>query len=135
MKIVVEATKTNLGKIFDFINKQLSSYSFSENTRSKINIGVEEIFINIANYAYGNEKGEVEIDCEIVGPPLKVEISFLDSGKKFDPLSYEEPDTTTSIENRKIGGLGILLTKKLMDDVEYQYIDGKNMIKIVKELN
>ena len=135
MKIVVEATKTNLGKVFDFINKQLSSYSCSENTKSKINIGVEEIFVNIVNYAYGNENGEVEIGCEILGTPLKVEISFLDSGKKFDPLSYAEPDTTLSVENRKIGGLGILLTKRLMDDVQYEYINGKNMTKIVKELN
>ncbi len=135
LKIVVEATKTNLGKVFDFISKQLSSYSCSENTISKINIGVEEIFVNISNYAYENIGGEVEISCEVLGPPLRVEISFLDSGKRFNPLTYTEPDTTLPIENRKVGGLGILLTKKLMDDVQYEYIDGKNMIKIVKELN
>ena len=135
MKIVVGATKTNLGKVFDFVNKQLSSYNCSENTVSKINIGVEEIFVNIANYAYENGEGEVEIDCEILGPPLRIEISFLDSGKKFNPLTFAEPDTTVSIENRKVGGLGILLTKKLVDDLQYEYIDGRNMTKIVKELN
>ena len=134
MKIVVKADKSNLGKIFDFVNKELSSYNCDESVINKINIAIEEIFVNIASYAYEKDAGEVEIVCEIFEKPLKVEISFLDSGKEFNPLAYAEPDTTVSLEDRKVGGLGILLTKKLMDGVKYEYVDGKNVLKIEKEL-
>ena len=130
----IKADKSNLGKIFDFVNKQLGLYNCDESTINKINIAIEEIFVNIANYAYEKNDGEVEVVCEVFEEPLKVEISFLDSGKKFNPLTYAEPDTTLALEDRKIGGLGILLAKKLMDDVKYEYVDGKNILKIEKEL-
>ena len=133
MKIVVKAYKSNLGKIFSFISKELSPYNCNENILNKINIVVEEIFVNIANYAYEKEGGEVEIACEVNNQ--NIEITFLDSGKKFNPLTHVDPDTTLPLEEREIGGLGILLTKKLMDDVRYGYSDGKNILKIVKKLN
>jgi len=134
VKIVVKADKSNLGKIFDFVNKELSLYNCDESVINKINIAIEEIFVNIASYAYEKDTGEVEIACEIFEKPLKVEISFLDSGKEFNPLAYAEPDTLLALEDRKVGGLGILLTKKLMDGVKYEYVDGKNVLKIEKEL-
>ena len=132
MKIVVEADKSNLGKIFDFVNKELSPYNINENIVNKINIVLEEIFVNIANYAYGEKTGEVEITREVNSENVK--IIFADSGKRFNPLTHVDPDTSLSVEDREIGGLGILLTKKLMDDVDYEYKDGKNRLKIVKKI-
>ncbi|MBQ7668392.1 MAG: ATP-binding protein [Clostridia bacterium] len=135
MELNIKADKSNLGKIFDFVNYKLSPYSVPDNIIAKINISVEEIFVNIANYAYENEKGEVTIECSIVNDLPEIEIIFIDSGKKFNPLKHIDPDTTLMAEDREIGGLGILLTKKLMDDVSYEYKDGKNVLKIVKKLN
>lgn len=135
MELNIKADKSNLGKIFDFVNYKLSPYSVPDNIIAKINIAVEEIFVNIANYAYENEKGEVTIECSIVNDLPEIEIIFIDSGKKFNPLKHIDPDTTLMAEDREIGGLGILLTKKLMDDVSYEYKDGKNVLKIVKKLN
>ena len=97
-------------------------------------IVIEEIFVNIVSYAYEKNTGEVEIECEVKGNTPQLEITFIDSGKKFNPLALDDPDTTLMAEDREIGGLGILLTKKLMDDVSYEYKDGQNVLKVVKKL-
>ena len=100
----------------------------------QITVAVEEIFVNIAHYAYSPETGEARVLCEAREDPLSMSITFLDAGRKFNPLENEEPDTALSAEERDIGGLGIFLTKKFMDNVEYSYEDGKNIFKMQKKL-
>ena len=100
----------------------------------QVELAVEEIFVNIANYAYHPELGEAEVDVDAGGDPPTVTIRFLDHGKPFNPLEREDVDVTAAAESRSIGGLGILLVKKSMDDVEYSYEDGKNILTIRKKL-
>lgn len=93
----------------------------------------EEIFVNIANYAY-EEEGNVEIFLEILPNPHRMSLTFQDEGVPFDPLAQVEVDTTLSSAERKIGGLGILMVKKMMTSVAYQWKDGKNILTLVKNL-
>ena len=100
----------------------------------QILIAVEEIYINIAHYAYNPEIGKATVLCTIEGDPLQVVIEFIDSGSPFDPLAKKDADTTLSVDERDIGGLGILMVKKSMDVVKYEYKDGKNILTIVKNI-
>ena len=94
-----------------------------------INTALEEIFVNVAKYAY-NGNGTVEITLS----KFKDHVSFVfkDSGKPFNPLAKADPNITASSEEREIGGLGIFMVKKIMDKVEYEYINGQNVLTLVK---
>ena len=94
----------------------------------------EEIFINIASYAYAPDKGRATVRVEVSGEPVSVTITFIDHGIPYDPLSRQDPDVTKSAEDREIGGLGIFLTRKIMDDLSYEYRDGKNILTLKKKL-
>ena len=102
--------------------------------QTQIEIAVEEIFINIASYAYAPDKGMATVRVEVSGDPVAVTITFVDHGVPYDPLAKEDPDVTLSAEERGIGGLGIFMTKKLMDDVAYEYKDGKNTLTLKKQI-
>ena len=103
-------------------------------TMLQVSVAVEEIYVNIAHYAYHPEIGEATIRCAVGGDPLQVTIQFLDSGKPFDPLAKPDADITLSAEERQIGGLGILMVKKTMDDVVYEYKDGCNVLTLKKNI-
>ena len=92
------------------------------------------LFINIISYAYRPDIGKAEILCEVQEDPLLVTIQFMDSGKPFDPLAKEEADTSGAMFLERPGGFGIHLVKNTMDDVEYEYKDGKNILIIKKNL-
>ena len=98
----------------------------------QINIAIDEIFSNISYYAYQPNTGDVTVQLEISEEPAEVTITFIDQGIPYDPFSQEEPDTTLSADERKIGGLGIFMVKKSMDDLSYEYKDGKNILKMKK---
>ena len=131
-KITVDATLENLGVIIDFIDKELERIECSEIIQMQIAIAVEEIYVNIAHYAYNPEVGVATIVCTINEDTSEVIIQFLDSGKPYDPLKKKDADITLSAEEREIGGLGILMVKKSMDFVDYRYEDGKNILTITK---
>lgn len=133
-QIIVPASLDQLDVINDFIHEELESRGCSMKVQMQVDLAVEEIFVNIANYAYHPEVGEAEISVEVGGEPPMVTISFLDHGQPFDPLAKEDADTTLSAEERGIGGLGILLVKKTMDSVEYSYQNKKNILTIKKKL-
>ena len=103
-------------------------------TQTAIDIAVEELFVNIASYAYDTGIGTAVVQVTVNEEPLSVEITFIDNGKQYDPLAKEDPDTTLSVGQRKKGGLGIFMVKKSMDDVIYEYKDGKNILTIKKKL-
>ena len=100
----------------------------------QVDIAVEELFVNIASYAYGKEEGLAVIRLDIEKDPLTVKITFEDRGVPYNPLAKEDPDITLSAEERQIGGLGIYMVKKSMDDIIYEHKDGKNILTIVKKL-
>ena len=100
----------------------------------QIELAVEEVFINIASYAYLPGKGNATVRVEVTENPVSVTITFIDRGVPYDPLAKDDPDVTASAENRAIGGLGVFMVKKTMDDVAYEYRDGQNILTLKKNL-
>ena len=131
-EIDIEADKEKLPEVMEFIDRILESASCPMKAQMQIGVAVEEIFVNIANYAYAPGKGRVTISAEIEGEPEAAVITFKDSGTPYDPLAKEDPDVTLSAEERKIGGLGIYMVKKSMDDIKYEYRDGQNILTLKK---
>ncbi len=134
-ELVIEAERKNLPKVQAFIDEQLEAVGCPVRTQTAIDIAVEELFVNIASYAYLPEIGIAVVQVTVHEEPLSVEITFIDHGKQYDPLAMEDPDTTLSVKERKKGGLGIFMVKKSMDNVTYEYKDGKNILTITKKLN
>ena len=99
----------------------------------QVNVAIDELFSNIAYYAYEAE-GDATVRVEIIEESMEIVLTFLDNGIPYNPLEKEDPDTTLSAEEREIGGLGIFMVKKTMDDVKYEYKDGQNILKIVKKM-
>jgi anti-sigma regulatory factor (Ser/Thr protein kinase) len=133
-ELEIAATTENLDSVLAFVDEQLEEVSCPMKAQMQIDIAVEEIFVNIAHYAYNPEVGNATIRVEIERSPLRVVLTFLDRGVPYDPLAKEDPDVTLSAEDRQIGGLGIFMVKKSMDDVRYTYEDGKNILSLEKNL-
>ena len=134
MEITVKAVTENLDEVTDFVNSALEEHGCSMRIIMKINVVIDEIFANIASYAYGPDKGEVTVEMSFEKVPPKVTLTFKDRGKPFDPLKRDDPDTTLDAVHRKIGGLGIFVVKKTMDEVRYRYADGQNILTVAKYL-
>ncbi len=134
-ELVIAADRNNLLKVQSFIDEQLEDAGCPMLTQIAIDVAVEEIFVNIASYAYDKEIGVAVVQVEMLNEPLSVEITFIDNGKQYDPLAKPDPDITLSAKERKKGGLGIYMVKNSMDDMRYEYRDGKNILTIKKNLN
>lgn len=133
-ELTLEATLDNLDKVQQFVEDKLDAVGCSMKIKMQISIAVEEIFVNIAHYAYNPAVGNASIKCTVSGDPPQVVIQFADSGIPFNPLAKKDADTTLSAEQREIGGLGIYMVKKSMDEISYEYKDGKNILKIKKKV-
>ena len=134
-ELVIAADRNNLLKVQSFIDEQLEDAGCPMLTQIAIDVAVEELFVNIASYAYDKEIGVAVVQVEMLNEPLSVEITFIDNGKQYDPLAKPDPDTTLAAKERKKGGLGIYVVKNSMDDMRYEYRDGKNILTIKKNLN
>lgn len=133
---IFPAEQAQLEPVQNFIGEELERYNCPPKVKFQIDVAVEEIFINIAHYAYHPEQaGTATIRCCVGGDPLQVTIQFLDNGKPFNPLAKEDADITLSAEERSIGGLGILMVKKSMDAVDYAYENGSNVLTIKKSIH
>ena len=117
-----------------FVDEHLEEAGCPMKAQMQIDLAVEEIFINIANYAYRPNKGNATIRVEVSENPLQVALTFVDRGVPYDPLARQDPDITLPAEQREIGGLGIFLVKQTMDDVTYEYKDGQNILTLKKSL-
>ena len=133
-EIDLEAAAEHLSQVQAFVEQHLQAADCPQKTRMQIGVAVEEIFINIASYAYAPKTGRVTVRVEVSDNPASVTITFTDHGIPYDPLSKGDPDVTLTAEERGIGGLGIYMTKKIMDDVVYEYCDGKNILTLKKNL-
>lgn len=130
----VEAAIENLEQVISFVETRLEELECPLKVQTQIDIAVEEIFVNIAHYAYQPGSGQVTICIDTKEDPGLVAIRFTDSGIPFNPLESENPDITLSAEERNIGGLGIYMVKKSMDDVSYEYKDGQNILTLKKKI-
>ncbi len=133
-ELTLAASIDNINAVTEFVDAQLEALDCPMKAQMQIDIAIDELFSNIAYYAYGGEAGEATIRFEAAEAPRAVEITFIDSGIPYNPLAAEEPDITLGAEERKIGGLGIFMVKKSMDAVRYEYRDGKNILTIRKNL-
>jgi anti-sigma regulatory factor (Ser/Thr protein kinase) len=131
-KIKVEAKVENLQQVLDFITSRIEAAGGGMKPQMQIEVAAEELFVNIASYAYGDKTGDAEIAIDINDNVASID--FIDSGVPYDPLAKEDPDVTLSAQERQIGGLGIFMVKKTMDDVLYNYVDGKNITTIKKTI-
>ena len=127
------ADKKEVGRVVDFINGFLEKKDMNSKIISQIDIAVDEICSNIFNYAYKDKKGQVLV--EISYKDNAITIRFVDTGVKFNPLEKEDPDVNLSLQERKVGGLGIYLVKQLMDDVKYEYsLKNENILTVIKKV-
>jgi len=131
-ELKVTALIENLSEVMTFIEQNLEESDCPIKAQMQIAVAAEEIYVNIAHYAYAPGTGEATVRLEITDDP-SVRLTFIDSGVPFDPLKKPDPDVTLAAEDRQIGGLGIYMTKKTMDDVIYQYKDGQNVLTLVKK--
>ena len=131
-RIEIKATIENLDTVTAFIDEQLEAADCPMKTQMQIELAVEEIFVNIAHYAYVPHIGMAFISIDV--SDSRAVITFEDSGIPYDPLAKTDPDVTLSAEDRGIGGLGIFMVKKSMDNVSYEYRDGRNVLTLEKRL-
>ena len=131
-ELTLTATVENIETVTDFVNEALETMDGPMKAQMQIDIAIDELFGNIAHYAYNPEIGQATVRVEVTQDPLAVVITFIDNGVPYDPLAKTDPDTTLSAEEREIGGLGIYMVKKSMDEITYDYKDGQNILKIKK---
>lgn len=131
-KITVDAVVENLPQVIDFATEHLEERDCPMKTSMQMELVIEEIFVNICNYAYNPEVGSATFCMEFEDNPAAVLMTFIDNGKPYNPLEKSDPDTTLDIDEREIGGLGIFLVKKNVDEIAYNYADGKNILTMKK---
>ncbi|MBP3854478.1 MAG: ATP-binding protein [Ruminiclostridium sp.] len=139
-ELTIDATRENLSAVFTFLQDALTECGAPKKLIRQIKLCVEEIYINIASYAYSPDVGTARILFDtsgIVGgePPLRAVITFIDSGKPYDPLAKEDPDIGLDLDDTPIGGLGIFIVKETMDDVGYERKDGHNIFRMEKTVD
>lgn len=125
-EIQIEAQREKLDELLDMIRIDLNLMCCPMDKQISLEICIEEIFVNIASYAYGEQTGMAFITEEVTNNSISLCIK--DKGIPYDPLAKEDPDTTLSAEEREIGGLGIFMVKTMMDSVTYEYKDGFNCL-------
>ena len=132
--ITVEAKIENVDKVTEFVNEVLEEKECPLKVQMQLDVAIDEIFGNIAYYAYGKGSGNATIQIEMEDNPPKITLTFIDQGIPYNPLESKDPDITLDIEDREIGGLGIFLVKKTMDELSYEYADVQNILTMKKEL-
>lgn len=131
-ELTIAAAVENIEAVTDFVNEQLEAMDCPMKAQLQIDVAVDEIFSNIAYYAYAPKLGELIVRVEHQTEPKAALISFIDRGKPYNPLTAEEPDIRLPAEERSLGGLGILMVKKTMDAVSYAFDNGCNILSIKK---
>ncbi len=133
-ELKIEAKTEKLREVLAFLDEELEALDCDMKTMFALDLSVEEIFVNIASYAYEGNEGEAEISLDFSEADNMLSIIFKDSGIPYDPLAKEDPDVTLDLEDRKIGGLGIFMVKKNVDEISYENRDGKNILTLRKKI-
>jgi sigma-B regulation protein RsbU (phosphoserine phosphatase) len=123
-----------LSDVLGFVEENLEQRKCSKKKKTSICVAIEEVFVNIAHYAYGGAEGQVSLRIAFEEDSRVITFRIADQGVPFDPLKRKDPDISLSAEEREIGGLGIFLTKKTMDSVTYAYENGENVLTMSKKI-
>ena len=133
-ELTVEAVKSNITPVIAFLDEQLESLDCPIKAQMQLDVAVDELFTNIASYAYAPGTGNATIRLDFDPADRMFSVTFIDSGIPYDPLQKPDPDVTLSAEERTIGGLGIFLVKKTMDEMTYRYESNQNIVTIRKKI-
>ena len=133
-EITIDALIENINTVTAFVDDLLDEIDCPMKSKIQIHIVIDEIFGNICHYAYKDSVGAVTVRVESGNTPKAVFLTFTDNGIPYNPLDTEDPDITLSSEERKIGGLGIYLVKKNMDEMKYEYVNQQNRLWMEKRL-
>ena len=133
-EMTLPALIENIPRVTAWIDETLEKLDCSMKAQMQIDMAIDEIFSNISRYAYPDGPGSATVRLSFDEGSRTFSICFEDQGIPFDPLKQEEPDTTLDTEARAIGGLGIFLVRKTMDEVSYQYRDGSNILCLKKKI-
>ena len=131
-ELIVEANYESLHKVINFVDEELVRSRCTPQLQGNIHLAVEEIFTNIAKYAYHPASGRVSVSIAVADEVL---IRFEDTGKPYNPMEHPEPDLDKPLMEREIGGLGVFLVKKMMDKIDYIRLDNKNVLTMAKKVN
>ncbi|MBO7673718.1 MAG: ATP-binding protein [Atopobiaceae bacterium] len=132
MQLELDTNIENVDILTEATNEVLADLGCPKKSVIQIDIALDELFSNISHYAYGGAVGKAYVCVEALPNNGGVSITLEDEGVPFDPLSHEDPDVTLGVQERSIGGLGIFLVRRTMDDMYYEYADGRNKLTIVK---
>ncbi len=133
-ELTLDAAVENLDQVLAFVDAELKAMECPAKTQMQIDVAVEELFVNIASYAYAPGTGSATLRVEPHSDPKRISITLIDSGMPYNPLARPDPDVTLPAEERQIGGLGVYMVKKSMDEVSYEYRNGKNVMTIIKKI-
>ncbi len=133
-EMVTDANKDRLADVLAFVDGILESRDCPMKIQMQIEVAVEELFVNIASYAYPGASGSATIQVDLPDGSDEVRITFIDTGIPYDPVAKADPDITLPADQRQIGGLGIFMVKKTMDTMVYRHDEGKNILTISKKL-
>ena len=123
-----------LPDILGFVEETLEGFGCPMKIQMAVCVAIEEVFVNVAHYAYGDGEGDMNLGVGFDEGNRTVTFRMTDKGIPFDPLKKPDPDITLSAEEREIGGLGIFITKKTMDCVTYAYENGENILTMIKRI-
>lgn len=133
-ELTIDATVENITKVTAFVDEQLEELGCPMKAQIQIDIAIDELFGNIAHYAYNPEVGQATVRVDVVQEPLSVVVTFIDNGMAYDPLARRDPNVALPADAREIGGLGIYMVKKSMDEITYEYKAGQNILRIKKAI-
>ena len=131
-ELTIDAKISNLHGVIGFLDAQLEAMDCPMAAQIQLDMAVEELFVNIANYAYAPGNGAATIRVRTSSSPRSVTVTLIDEGRPFDPTAKPDPDTTLSARDRSIGGLGIFMAKKSVDEMSYEYVNGQNRLTLHK---
>ena len=133
-EITVEAVTDSISRVTAFVDEELERIGCPMKANMQLDICIDEIFGNIANYAYGSGSGNATVQLDFDEAERVVTLTFIDSGMAFDPRDAPEPDTTSPLEERPIGGLGLFMVKNMTDSLDYRREGGCNILTIAKRI-
>ena len=133
-QITFKAAVESIPAVTEFVDGILEENNCSMKAQMQLRIAIDELFSNIAHYAYPDGEGKATVVADFDEPQRMLALTFIDSGIPYNPLEKEDPDITLSAEERQIGGLGIMMVRKTMDDMTYVYRDGQNILTIYKKI-
>lgn len=130
-EIILESKSENLNTLLLEIEELIEDKRISIKSKLQLELIIEELFVNICSYAY-EDVGDIKIQYELLEDPLRIIVTFIDTGIEFNPLNKIGPDLTLTAEQRDVGGLGLTIVRKNVDKIDYKYENNQNILTIEK---